>query len=274
MKRSVYILLILIAANSRSVVAQPDIVDRYLNTLPNDLKLKEPGVQKYTITADYFNGDIFGNFMNKTRVTGDYSRGLKDGSVKWNNVKIANGHTRNGGFNDGIPQDYMENFTYSSSDKMLEAASFSDFPPNSFHTKNLVWDMLAIETFAWPYFDSLKLNQTFRPVMSDDEIPLAGEGTFKNRDIQLKWAGISQMNGELCALIEYRTFDNPLAVNTEQIKIKGRSHYWGTILVSLKDKQIEHAILYEDVVMDLKMQNQTNGQLLNTTREITFEKRN
>lgn len=266
--------VIFIVANAHFTLAQQEVLTKYLNVLPKDLKLKEQSALKYRITADYFNGDIFGNFMNKTRVTGEYTRGFKDGTVKWNKVKIANGNTREGSFENPVSQDYMENFTYAPTDKMLDAASFSAFPPNSFHTKNMIWDMLAIETFAWIYFDSLKLNQTFKPTNLQEEIPLAGEGTFKNRDIQLKWTGISQMNKELCALIEYRTFDNPLTVDTEQIKIKGRSHYWGTIWVSLQDKQIEHAILYEDVVMDLKMNGQTTGQLLNTTREILFEKLN
>jgi len=274
MKTLVYMLLIFLVSKVHSTVAQQDVVAKYLIVLPKGLKLKELSPQKYTITADYFNGDIFGNFMNKTRVSGDYTRGFKDGTVKWNNVKIANGNTREGLYENAVSQNYMENFTYSPSDRMLEAASFSSFPPNSFHTKNLVWDMLAIETFAWVYFDSLGLNQTFRPGNLKEEIPLAGEGTFKNKDIQLKWTGISQMNEEVCALIEYRTFDNPLVVDTEQIKIKGRSHYWGTIWVSLIDKQIEHATLFEDVVMDMKMQGQANGQLINTTREISFEKLN
>jgi hypothetical protein len=260
--------------NATFTAAQQDILAKYLNVLPKELKLKEQSPQKYRITADYFNGDIFGNFINKTRVTGDYTRGFNDGTVKWNKVKIANGDTRQGSFETPVSQDYMENFTYVPSEKMLEASSFSSFPANSFHTKNLIWDMLAIERFAWGYFDSLELNQTFKPANSQEELSLAGEGTFKNRDIQLKWMGISQMNGELCALIEYRTFDNPLVIDTEQIKIKGRSHYWGTIMVSLKDKQIEHAILYEDVVMDMKTKSQTNSQLINSTREILFEKLN
>jgi hypothetical protein len=274
MKSSAYILIIFMVTNATFTAAQQDILAKYLNVLPKELKLKEQSPQKYRITADYFNGDIFGNFINKTRVTGDYTRGFNDGTVKWNKVKIANGDTRQGSFETPVSQDYMENFTYVPSEKMLEASSFSSFPANSFHTKNLIWDMLAIERFAWVYFDSLELNQTFKPANSQEELSLAGEGTFKNRDIQLKWMGISQMNGELCALIEYRTFDNPLVIDTEQIKIKGRSHYWGTIMVSLKDKQIEHAILYEDVVMDMKTKSQTNSQLINSTREILFEKLN
>ncbi len=81
------------------------------------------------------------------------------------------------------------------------------------------------------------------------------------------------MNNELCALIEYRTLDNPLRVENEQLKIKGRSHYWGTIWVSMMDKQIEHATLYEDVIMDLQFAKQAS-QMMNSTRIITFEKLN
>jgi hypothetical protein len=52
----------------------------------------------------------------------------------------------------------------------------------------------------------------------------------------------------------------------------GRSHYWGTIWVSLEDKQIEHAVLYEDVVMEMNLPGQTNKQIIDATREISFVK--
>ncbi len=274
MKKSLNAALIFMMATITIAFAQPDRVkDRYLTTLPAHLKLKEDIPQRYRITADYFNGDIFGKFMNKTRVTASYTRGFNDGTVKWNNVEISSGDTREGAFTQAAPQRYMENFSYKPSDKIMEAISFSSFPPNSFYAKNMIWDMLAIESFAWPYFDSLKFNQSFRPVGLRGEIQLAGQGTFNNRDVKLQWIGISQMNGDLCALINYQTFDNPLTVDTEQIKIKGRSHYWGTIWVSLEDKQIEHATLYEDVVMDMQLNGQ-RSQLMNTLREIVFEKLN
>jgi hypothetical protein len=271
MKTILFILAIV--STTHVTVAQKDVLGKYLSALPGDLKLTEKGRQQYKITADYFNGDIFGKFINKTRVTGNYTRGFEDGTVKWNKVEIANGSTREGAFENPVSQDYMENFTYRPSDKMLEESSFRSFPPSSFHSKNLVWDMLAIENFAWTYFDSLQLNTIFRPASTESELLLAGEGSFKNKDIQLTWTGISQMNDELCALIDYRTLDNPLIIDTEQFKIKGRSHYWGTIWVSLTDKQIEHATLYEDVVMDMKFANQAN-QLMNATRIILFEKLN
>jgi len=44
-----------------------------------------------------------------------------------------------------------------------------------------------------------------------------------------------------------------------QVVIKGRSHVWGDVYVSLKDKQIEYAELYEDILMDIKMKGQDNS---------------
>lgn len=270
--KKIGIVIVAVAVNASCAIGQTDDVKKYLRTLPN-ISLTEKEPQKYKITTDYFNGNILGNFINKTRVTGNYTRGFADGTVKWNSVTIANGSNREGPFETAASQDYMENFTYTPSAKMIEASSFAAFPPNSFHTKNLVWDMLAIEHFSWNHFDSMKLNKTFRPANKESEISLAGEGTFQNKDVQLTWIGISEMNNELCALIEYRTLDNPLRVENEQLKIKGRSHYWGTIWVSMMDKQIEHATLYEDVIMDLQFAKQAS-QMMNSTRIITFEKLN
>src|SRR5688572_27875323 len=133
MKALVCMLIIFMVSKVHSTVAQQDVIAKYLNVLPKDLKLKEQNPQKYRITADYFNGDIFGNFMSNIRVSGDYTRGFKDGTVKWHNVKIANGKSYEGLPAKTLSQDYMENFTYAASDKMLEAAYFSSFPPNSFH---------------------------------------------------------------------------------------------------------------------------------------------
>ncbi len=101
---------------------------------------------------------------------------------------------------------------------------------------------------------------------------MAGQGSFENKDIKLTWTGISKQNGELCAVIDYRTMNNLLEVSYEGMDMKGRSHYWGTIWVSLKDKQIEHAVLYEDVVMEMNLPGQTQKQIMNSTREICFKR--
>jgi hypothetical protein len=80
------------------------------------------------------------------------------------------------------------------------------------------------------------------------------------------------MNGEVCAIIEFLAMDNPLNLDFGGVSLKGRSHYWGNVLVSLSDKQIEHAEMYEDVLMDMKLPGQPDNQIINATREIIFIK--
>ncbi|HRX12860.1 MAG TPA: hypothetical protein P5210_14460 [Draconibacterium sp.] len=240
-------------------------------SLPQNLVLNnEP--QKYVVTTDHFNTDIFGNFINKMRVKGEYTRGLESGKAKWNNVTISMAMTRDAEFPEGNPVDYMEDFTYNISEDMLKPEAFATFGENAAFTKNLIWDMMGIEGFAWSSFEKLKLNESFADERFNGKMDLAGQGSFENKDVQIMWAGISERNGESCAVIEYRTFNNPLEYAGEGMSMKGRSHYWGTIWVSLEDKQIEHAVLYEDVVMEMNLPGQTSKQIMNAVREISFVK--
>lgn len=267
------IILILALLLSMSTSAQKKIDSKMLESLPQNLELNDE-LQTFNVTTTHFNGDIFGHFFNKQQVYGEYTRGLEDGKVKWNNVSLAvsNSMDRNAEFSTKTPIDYMENFTYKLSDDMLKPEAFESFTENSAFTKNLVWDMLAIESFAWNYWNVLKLNEDYSTPEMNGKLDLAGQGSFENKDIRITWTGISKQNGELCATIEYRTMDNPLEVNYEGMNMKGRSHYWGTIWVSLEDKQIEHAVLYEDVVMEMNLPGQTQKMIMNATREISFKK--
>lgn len=251
---------------------QPDVTGILKSgKLPQNLELKND-LQKFVVTTDHFNTDIFGNFFNKFRVKGEYTRGLPDEMVKWNNVTVAMSMARNAEFGSGSPVDYMENFTYKVSEDMMKPEKFSTFTEHSAYTKNLVWDMMAIEGFAWAYFNELELNKPYKAGMFNGKIDLAGMGSFENKDVILTWTGITGWNGEYCAVIEYRTMNNPLEYAGEGMNMKGRSHYWGTIWVSVEDKQIEHAILFEDVVMEIQLPGQTTKQVMDATREITFEK--
>lgn len=239
--------------------------------LPQNLELKNE-LQKYVVTTDHFNTDIFGNFFNKMRVQGEYTRGLENGKAKWNNVSIATAMARDSEFPQGNPVAYMEDFTYNISPDMLKPEAFATFGENSAFTKNLIWDMMGIEGFAWSSFEKLKLNVPYSNKLFNGKMDLAGQGSFENKDVQIMWTGISERNGETCAIIEYRTFNNPLEYAGEGMSMKGRSHYWGTIWVSLEDKQIEHAVLYEDVVMEMSLPEQSNKQIMNAVREISFVK--
>jgi len=240
-------------------------------SLPQNLELKDE-LQKYVVTTDHLNTDIFANFINKMRVKGEYTRGLENGIVKWNNCTIAMAMNRDTEFPAGTPISYMEDFSYNVSENMLNAEAFANFGENSAFAKNLIWDMMAIEGFGWSAWNKLKLNEPYSAKDFNGKMDLAGQGSFENKDLIFTWTGISKRNSENCAVIEFRTMNNPLDYSGEGMTMKGRSHYWGTIWISLEDKQIEHAVLYEDVVMEMNLPGQTNKQIMDATREISFVK--
>jgi len=239
--------------------------------LPQNLELKNE-LQKFVVTTDHFNTDIFGNFFNKIRIKGDYTRGLPDEQVKWNNVSVAMSMSRNDEFSAGSPVAYMENFSYKVSEDMLKPEKFSTFTEHSAYTKNLVWDMMGIEGLAWVNFNDLELNKPFKATFFNGKMDLAGMGSFENKDMVITWTGITERNGEYCAVIEFRTMNNPLEFTDDGMSMKGRSHYWGTIWVSVEDKQVEHAVLFEDVVLEMNLPGQTGKQIIDAVREISFVK--
>ncbi len=249
-------------------------VEAHLSHLPTDLKLTEDEPQKYKITVDYLRLDTLGNPLGKERVTGDYLRALPDGKVRWNNVRIAKAEGFDQPFPEGESQSYMEGFTYKLTKpaQMLKKEFFPGFPDGEIKTKNLVWDMHMIEQFGWDYFNKLELNQPYAIQSQPEDVSLAGAGTFQNRRIELTWVGLSKRNNEACALIQYQTFMNKFAASMGKLSFQGRSHYWGDIWVSLKDKQIEYATLIEDVLVEFSLPGQEGKQLIGVLRKGTFEK--
>ncbi len=243
-----------------------------LRKLP-PLTLTEKAPYSYEMIANYYNHDILGNFINKSQVKGTYTRGLENGKVSWKDVTIAQASKLDQAFPEGTKQAYMENFTYNPSDNMMNSDVFKNFPTaTGVFAKNLVWDVLSFEVFGWVYYDSLQLNIPYTARKMNGKMNLPELGSFENKDIKLTWTGISTMNNKICAVIEFLAMDNPIDFKTDFMQMKGRSHYWGTLWLSLSDKQIEYGILYEDVNMDMKMAGQEKSQLMNTTRKIEFIK--
>lgn len=247
-------------------------IEGHLAALPKNLSLKESKPQNYLLTVDYYTRDIYGNLAGRIRITAEYSRALPGDLVRWNNVRIARTQDPNSPLPNGEQQKYMEGFAYKPSDNMFDPKFFKDFPPDVMETKVLIWDMLSIEVWAWNYFDKLKLNKAYHPEPGGQTFQLAGGGSFRNRELKLTWVGVSKMNGETSALLQYESLFNPLDINTGAMKMKGRTNYWGNIWVSLEDKQIEHATLYEDGLMELAFGEKTEKTLVNVFREITFQK--
>jgi len=257
----------------RGQATAPKTPDDALSRLPA-IELREDGPQSYTFITDYISLDLAGNITGRQRVSGDYTRGLPDNKVRWNNVRVAASGKAEGAFSKGEPQKYMEGFSYESgTPDQFKDSFFAGFPAGatSMQMKNLVWDITMFETFARGSFDKLKLNEPFE--LDPSTVPLAGAGEFSNRRPMLTWVGVSKMNGKLCALIQYEVFLNKFKLPAGAQIMNGRSDYWGTIWVSLEDKQIEKETLNESVLMTMPLPGKTKPQLVPVFRQATLRRR-
>jgi len=241
--------------------------------LPRDLVPDSTVVRCYEMVTEYQDYDLKGNFQRKTRITADYTSGLENGTtVCWNNVFLAQTYEEYADFSMGTKQELMEGFSYAPAGNIESATFFDAIPGAGIMHKNLVWDMVAIEGFAYWYWDDLRMNVEYKAGSLNAPVDLAGEGTFTNKDIRIQWIGITVINGEICAIIKYYTMNNLLNVKTGDISVTGRSHYWGEVYVSLQDKEIEFATLFEDVITEVIMPGQPDFSGY-TVRYITLKRK-
>jgi hypothetical protein len=264
--------LLIIVPSVSSGQGENEIINMYLKELP--AVPVSSALQKYRMTAVYTNRDLYGNFMDKTKVSGDYTRGLENGFVKWNNIYFSVSNNYSEPFPAATKQEYMENIKYVPSPKMLDAEAFKNFPANpaSVFAKNLIWDMMTIEGFAWDYIDSLKLNRIYQIPDITGEFNMADIGTYSHTAIQLCWTGISAINDELCAVIEYMAIDNKIEMSMVGFKTKGTEQYWGTIWVSLKTRSVESAVMYGGTIQEIEITGMTDKFLVKTIRELWVDK--
>jgi hypothetical protein len=253
---------------------QKAMVNKYMKALPQGRPDFKGVPQKYRMTAVYTNRDLYGSFTGKTKVSGDYTCGLEKGEASWSNVLISNSGDYTGSFPDGTRQEYMDNFKYLPSPEMLKEEAFKDFPASAENVlaRNLIWDMATIEGFAWDYSDSLQLNRKYIIPDIKGEFEMAGIGTYEHAEIQACWTGISYLNNELCAVIEYRAIDNTIRLKMDQINTRGTEQYWGTTWISLRTKQIEYAEMYGGTIQEIEVKGYKDKFLVKTIRELWMER--
>lgn len=243
-------------------------------TLPQGLAVRDTGPRTYRFTVDHTVTDTTGQVVQRQRVAGDYTRGLPGRQARWSNVTVAESNGPAEISAPGQKREFMEGLSYptgpASLGETMKPDFFKSFPPGAVFERNLVWDTGMIEMFGQDHFDRLTLNVPYR-VLSGQDVNMPGVGTFHNRDVQLTWIGRSRRNGQECAVIAYRAFFNPLEVASGGMTLKGRSHYWGEIWVSLSSKQIEYATLREDVLGEMTLAGQAAPQTISVFRNGIFE---
>jgi hypothetical protein len=247
---------------------------KYLSELPKVQKVIKP--QNYRMTAVYTNRDLYGNFTGKTMVSGDYTSGLPGDSSMWKNVYISVSNNFSDPFPAGKKQEYMEKFKYIPSDKMMEERAFKNFPKSmdNIFARNLIWDMMSADVFAWNYYDSLKLNVPYIIPDIKGGFSMAEIGNYSHNKIMLCWKGITEINGQLCAVINFNAIDNKLELSMDQIKSKGTEQYWGTVLVSLKTHYLEQCDMYSGTIQEIEIKGMKDKLLMKTIRELNIERIN
>lgn len=243
-------------------------------SLPQGTTVKDAGPRTYRFTMDYTAADIRGAVTHRQRVQGDYTRGLPGGEVVWNDVSVAEADGPTAPLGAAQKPAFMQGLKYrkgpGTMDDMMKPEFFKNAPPTAVVERNLVWDLEAIEMFGQTRFEHLKLNEPYR-LLSEQTVDMPGIGTFQNRDIQLTWIGRSHRDGRDCAVIDYRAYFNPLAIDNGGMTLKGRSHYWGLIWVALDTKQVEYATLYEDVLGEMTLAGQPAAQIVDVFRSGVLE---
>jgi len=243
-------------------------------TLPHGRPVVDKGLRTYRFVVDHTVTDTTGQVVQRQRVSGEYTRGLPGGEASWARVTLAESNGPQAISAPGQPRPFMDGFKYrigpASLGETMKPDFFKGFPPAAVFERNLVWDTGMIEMFGQDQFDHLTLNTPYH-VLSADDAKMPGLGTFHNRDVQLTWVGRSQRNGQECAVIDYRAFFNPLDIATGAMTLKGRSHYWGAIWVSLATRQIEYATLDEDVLGELTLAGQGAPRTISVLRSGIFE---
>ncbi|MBA7610958.1 hypothetical protein ES703_18172 [subsurface metagenome] len=266
----------------------PKSVEDYLSKQFVETELDEETSHTYEVTSNWYNRDIAGNTANSVRMTAEYTRSTRDGwtHCRWNNVRLAAAPGYTDTFPEGAPLAYMEGFSYTLSDEIMQETFFSNFPDDVKDLlKTLIWDAPWIEV-AYMSVDRLQFDEAYRdgqkPILQptlryyefeSKELQMGDFGMLHMRDLGLTWTGISKTNSEMCALVQYQSFSNPVESKTDAVSVRGRSCYWGSFRISLVDKQVESMTLNEDVVMELSFPGNARTRLMNMQREVLFEKR-
>jgi hypothetical protein len=84
--------------------------------------------------------------------------------------------------------------------------------------------------------------------------------------------GISEINGELYAVIDFNAVDNKIELNIDMIKSKGTEQYWGTLMVSMKTKLISHGKMYSGTIQEIEVKGMKDKFYIKTIRELDISR--
>lgn len=276
MKNPIFLVALLTLVSNQIISQNRDIRD-FFSIKPSDITLEKSETQQYDVTLKWQNLDaISGSKINCNIVKGNYI--VKPGNefVEWRDVKLAqvDNFLQTEFKATNLPSFNKLNYKAFSTD-FLSEKFYKDIPNNQKDlAKWLVCDAVQMQGLAWYVFDSLEFKKEFIPrKLVNYDVEFENWVTFTSKYQKLVWSGISKHNDELCAIVKFESYHNPVKIENDQMKLKGRSLYYGEMWISLTDKQVEYAIMFEDVIMKLKSSMFPNEKLIDLQREIVFNKK-
>ncbi len=276
MKTSISFLLIF-SLLAPCTFAQNKEIDKYFRTNPVDIKVNDTGIQEYEVTLKWQNLDaISGQKINCNIVQRTYLTGQEDGFVAWKDVSLAQVEDFRQTQFTATELPAFDNFSYKAMDTAFLAEEFYKDIPMELRdlAKWLVSDAIQMQGLSWYVFDSLSYNEEFIPKLLENyDITFEDWVTFSSRYQKLIWSGIGKHNNEICAIIKFESYYNPISIENENMSVKGRALYYGEMWVSLEDKQVEFASMLEDDIFKIQSSQFQGEQLLDLQREVVFNKR-
>lgn len=274
--KTTFFLILAFSLMANCSMAQNRHIDKYFKINPSDIKSQNTEIQEYDVTLKWQNLDaISGNKVNCNVVKATYIVGLDNDYVGWKNVTLAQIDDFKQTQYDGTNLPSFNELSYKALDMAFLAEDFYKKIPVEQRdlAKWLVSDAIQMQGLAWYVFDSLEFNKEFYPkFLENHEVKFEDWVIFSNRYQKLVWSGITGHNDEICAIVKFESTYNPVQIDNEQMQVKGRSLYYGEMWISLTDKQVEYAVMFEDVVMKLTSSMFPDEQLLDLQREIVFNK--
>jgi len=255
---------------------QDNCLDKYLHTQTVGIPADSQSLQQYDVRLKWQNLDALnGNAFNCNMLMAQFILDPPNNKARWQDARL--GTTDN--FRDEpartVSLPALDGFEYEPFDTdFLQEDFYEEIPPELRDLARwMVSDAIQMQGLAGYFLDSLKFGKVFTPdLLVDYDVEFQNWVSFSSRYQELTWSAITKYNDEVCAVIKFESGYNPVSAEAPGMSFKGRSLYYGEMWVSLHDRQLEYAIMFEDVVMNLKSDAFPGGQLIDLQREIVFDK--
>ena len=277
MKTTIYLLLICVISINCISAQQRDVIE-YFRLDPQEIQPQSSELQEYDVTLKWQNLDaINGTKINCNAVKATYIFGLENDRSAWSDVRLGRINDFRQSRFESVALPAFNDLCYKAMDtSFLYEEFYKNIPPEQRElAKWLVSDALQMQGLAIYAFDSLSYNEEFMPELLDNyDVRFQDWVTFTSRYQKLVWSGISEHNNEICAIVKFNSDYNPIKIDNDELTVEGRALYYGEIWISLEDKQVEYAVMFEDDIFSLKSHEHSHEQLIDLQREIVFNKRN